>query len=406
MYLLNESPFVDRMHFNKIRQFFDFRQLVERLYRLFSFFAHPFSFFENMGNWKKLLRLPMVGDGIVIKGKISIKNPEFIYLGSNVTLERGATLEGKGGIVVCNDVAIGKNVSVYSDWNAETLTAKPLFLDTDLPATNLTKKQKTTALDKGENVFFILSTGRAGSTSIAAILNQHPDIACLHEPNRLLIRLSTEYAHGIKTREEVKQELHYYYGKTSLFPGVIYGESDHKLFNLAEILSALLPKARFIWLIRHARDFVASVYGRHWFDEPYLQQRLSQANLIEQQLIRYRINGYHCGEFTEETWNAMDQFEKVCWYWLYYNRVMEKQLQSLPAGRWRFIRLEEMNSNIAPLLEFLGVSPVPLKKKKKNKAYYERFTPDAWTREQKASYDKWCKEGMEKWYGSVNEKVH
>jgi len=382
---------------------------MERLHRLFSFFTHPFSFLENMGNWKEILRLPLAGDDIVIKGKISIKNPEFIYLGSKVTIERGATLEGKGGIVVCDGVTIGKNVNVHSDWNTETPTAKSVFLDTHLSATNLTKKrkqgQKTTALDKGENVFFILSTGRAGSTSIAAILNQHPDIACLHEPNRLLIRLSTEYAHGIKTREEVKQELHYYYGKTSLFPGVIYGESDHKLFNLAEILAALLPKARFIWLIRHARDFVASVHGRHWFDEPYLQQRLSRANLIEQQLIRYRINGYHCGEFTEEAWDAMDQFEKVCWYWQYYNRVIEKQLQSLPADRWHFIRLEELDNSISSLLEFLGVSPVPLKKKKENKAHYERFTPDAWNRDQKASYEKWGKTGMEKWYGPVSEKI-
>lgn len=397
------------MGFNKIRQFFNFRQLLLRLRRLFSLFVHPLIFFQNIGNWRKLIRLPLLGDDIVIRGKISIKNPEFIYLGSHVTIKEGAILDGKGGIVVCDGVVIEKQANVCADWPAEPLMARPVFLAANPTTRNIKtrkKGQKTTALDKGENVFFILSTGRAGSTSIAAILNQHPDIACLHEPNRLLIRLSTEYAHGIKTREEVKQELHYYYCQTSLFPGVIYGESDHKLFNLTAILAELLPKARFIWLIRNARDFVASVYGRHWFDEPYLQQQFSQENLIGQYLIRYRINGYHCGAFTKVAWEGADQFEKVCWYWHYYNKVIEKQLQPLPADRWHFIRLEELGQQLSSLLEFLDVSSVPLKKKKKNKAQYERFTPDAWNHEQQVSYEKWCKADMEKWYASISEKVH
>lgn len=393
------------MSFNKIRQFFSFRELIERLHRLFSFFAHPVSFLVNMGNWKKLLRLPLTGDSIVIKGKISIENPEFIYLGRKVTIWRGAKLEGRGGIIICDHTSIGQNVSVCADWNAETLNAKPVFLEANqIPAASAKKRrEKTTALEKGENVFFILSTGRAGSTSIAAILNQHPDITCLHEPNRLLIRLSTEYAHGVKSREEVKQELSYYYEKTSIFPGVVYGESDHKLFNLVEILAEILPQAKFIWLIRNARDFVASVYGRHWFDEPYLQQRFPHVNLIEQQLIRYRINGYHCGVFTEATWGTMNEFEKVGWYWHYYNQVIEKQLQSLPASRWYFIRLEELHKNIPSLLEFLEVASLPLENKKENKAYYERFTPDVWNHAQQSSFEKWCRADMEKWYSSVGE---
>jgi hypothetical protein len=178
------------------------------------------------------------------------------------------------------------------------------------------------------------------------------------------------------------------------------------LFNLTEILAEILPQAKFIWLIRNARDFVASVYGRHWFDEPYLQQRFPHVNLIEQQLIRYRINGYRCGVFTEARWGAMNEFEKVCWYWHYYNQVIEKQLQSLPSGRWHFIRLEELDQQIPSLLTLLAVAPLPLDNKKENKAYYERFTPDVWNQEQQASYRKWCQASMEKWYSTMDEKVH
>ncbi len=386
------------MKINKISQFFDIRQVFAKLHRLLSLFAHPLSSIENIGNWKKLTRLPLVGEGITIKGKVSVNNPELIYLGSEVTLERGAVLEGRGGIVVCDGATINANAQILSDWDTETLTAKPAFIDNSGKALPKKRKQKSTALDKGDNIFFILSTGRAGSTSIAAILNQHPDITCLHEPNRLLIRLSTEYAHGLKTREEVKQELAWYYTKTSIFPGVVYGESDHKLFNLAELLAEILPRARFIWLIRNAQDFVASVYGRKWFDETYLSTRFPTVNLVEQQLIRYRIDGHQCGVFSEEAWQKMDQFEKVCWYWHYYNTTIEMQLQALPAERWHFVRLEELGDDISSLLQFLNVAPFPLKKKQKNKAHYERFRPEAWQPEQRKAYEQWCADDMKNWY--------
>jgi len=386
------------MKINKIRQFFDVRQVYAKFRRVLSLFAHPLSFIENIGNWKKLTRLPLVGEGITIKGKISITNPEFVYLGSEVIIKRGAVLEGRGGILACDGATVNANAQILSVWDTETRTAKPVFIDNAGKSVSNKHKQKSTALDKGENIFFILSTGRAGSTSIAAILNQHPDITCLHEPNRLLIRLSTEYAHGLKTREEVKQELTYYYTKTSIFPGVVYGESDHKLFNLAEILAEILPEARFIWLIRNAQDFVASVYGRKWFDEAYLSARLPTVNLVEQQLIQYRMDGHQCGAFTKEAWEKMDQFEKVCWYWHYYNKTIEKQLQALPAERWHFVRLEELGEDISSLLQFLNVAPLRLKKKQKNKAHYARLKPDTWNDTQKASYLKWCKKDMDAWY--------
>jgi len=47
-----------------------------------------------------------------------------------------------------------------------------------------------------QQILFVVTTGRSGSLTLAHMISQHPEITCLHEPRRQLIRLSTEYAHG------------------------------------------------------------------------------------------------------------------------------------------------------------------------------------------------------------------
>jgi acetyltransferase-like isoleucine patch superfamily enzyme len=42
---------------------------------------------------------------------------------------------------------------------------------------------RETLLQKGANAFFVVGTGRCGTTSIAWVLRQHSQITCLHEPN-------------------------------------------------------------------------------------------------------------------------------------------------------------------------------------------------------------------------------
>ena len=59
----------------------------------------------------------------------------------------------------------------------------------------------------GDNLFFVVSTGRSGSTAIANTLNQHSQITCLHEPFQTLISISVQYEHGYLNREQVKARL-------------------------------------------------------------------------------------------------------------------------------------------------------------------------------------------------------
>ncbi len=405
------------MNTGKLKDFLPIRKNFSKLFGLLSLFSGPDSLLRNLFNITNLARLPITGDRTQIKGKVYLKHPEFIYLGSDVTLEARVALEGRGGIVVCDGVTVKKNTAIITTGSRGT-GPQPVFLDvnqsvnqnlshtprTPLPTSRFRHpaSYKTTALVKGKNIFFILSTGRAGSTSIAAILNQHPDITCLHEPNRLLIRLSTEYAHGQKTKAEAREELLYYYTKTSLFPGVVYGESDHKLFNLVEILAEILPEAKFIWLIRHARKFVPSVYGRKWFQD---YPTIGEKSVIEQDIYRYRINGYRCGSFTEQEWENMAVFEKVCWYWAYWNAKIESQLLTLPNHRWCFVQLETLEEKIPELLQFLQATPMKLEPKRQNKANYHTLKPQHWDAEKQAAYHQWCQPYMNKWYPVASQSL-
>ena len=65
-------------------------------------------------------------------------------------------------------------------------------------------------------MFFIASSGRSGSTSIAHLLNQHKSITCLHETKKQLVRIDTEYIHQEKAKENIINELNSIYNTASI----------------------------------------------------------------------------------------------------------------------------------------------------------------------------------------------
>jgi len=252
-------------------------------------------------------------------------------------------------------------------------------------------------------LFFIVTTGRSGSMTIARTLSQHPQIICRHEPRPQLIRLSTELAHREKPIHLVKKELYYIY-QFSVFPkDKIYGESDQKFFNLITLLSELLPNSKFIWLVRDGRDVVASTYGRGWFSP-----QESEGSYLTTDLNRrwqyYRLNGAKCGALCKEEWEEMSVFEKNCWYWAYVNKEIEKQLISLPQDRWTVVRLEELSREISNLFRFLSLDPVPVNVRRYNIASYNVVRWPDWDRQSRKSFEQLCGEMMDKLYPGWRDK--
>ncbi len=327
-----------------------------------------------------------------------------VWIGMNVNITPGVTI-GEGSIIAMG-TTVSKNVPKYSIvGNAPQRLIKQRNLQHYQQLNKLqqvgavngqyisTENFWRTGKECQANLFFVVSTGRAGSTSIAAMLSQHSQIACLHEPNPLLIRMSYELAYGIKGMEQITTELKHIYADTGVFQeNTIYGESDQKLGNLILPLAELLPDAKFIWLIRNAEDFVTSSYSRGWFQENEFEHYDKKHWLTAAHHRKYRI------DLKDEEWKKLDAFGKCCYYWSFWNKTIEQQLERIAPKRWMQVKMEEIDTKTEAILHFLNAKNEPFSTIKTNIAQQPLTPKKAWEAEQVDLFKKYCQPYMDKWY--------
>lgn len=442
--------------------------------------AHWVEIFRAEANEEKFGKnIVLCGSNVRIHGKIHITDYQQIIVGNNVHIGDGAYFHTAGGLTICDNTHISRNVTIYTvnhEYHGkvlpydDSLQRKPVFIgknvwicmnvsivpgvqigdgaiigmgtvvSKDVPANAIignvpprVLKERNpqhyhqleinhlyggengapvtipcsseNGISKGEKLFFVLGTGRSGSTSIASTLSQHPDITCFHEPNYQLIRLSTEYAHNIKSRDQVKDELWEMYGNCSALPPGFYGESDQKLSNLVEILAELFPKAKFIHLIRNGIDTVNSTYSRGWFDNRELGYDIPQPEQVSQYQGKemfsvYRPSPHKMGIMAEQDWKNMSSFERNTWYWAYWNDLIQRQFEAIDSARTFTLKLEEMNLKIHLLNQFIGAREFDYKIVHTNHALsnYELINSTHWSDKQKAIFNKWTHQFMSKYY--------
>ena len=237
--------------------------------------------------------------------------------------------------------------------------------------------------------FFVVSTGRSGSTTIARTLSTHPEVVCLHEPRVQLIKLSTEWTHGARSREVLRAELDAMYD-VSVCPTLVYGESDQNISLLLEPILDRLPRAKVVWLIRDGRDVVASSYAKGWYQPgPHERRKVWDT---------YRIQGDACGDVSPEVWAAMSAFERNCWYWSYVNRTIHRELDGLAEDRWTMVRLEDLAGETDRLFDFLGVKPVAAAVERHNQGVTPPKRSEAWGTEESEAFERICGAEMDRWY--------
>ena len=354
-------------------------------------------------------------DKKIYKSVIIEKN---VWIGLNVNITPGITI-GEGAIIVMGAV-ITKDVPAYSiveNQSLQILKNRNIdiynSLETEkngaINGISVKENASRNAFDLGENIFFIVSTGRSGSEAISQILSQNKLIKCEHESKGILINLSTQYEHGEISKEEVKQKLIEIYSNLSNIDHkeyLHYGESDQKLSNLIEILHEIFPKAKFIWLLRNAKDVVTSTYSRGWFHDGEfnipIRQDLNVSKITSEKIYSiYRLNGGKIkGAFTEQAWKEMSPFEKNCWYWVYWNKRIEQQLEKIEDKNFIKITLENLEEDIDKLNNFLGLNSFHYEIKTSNKAKYEL---NEWTENQKNIFEKICKPYQEKWHTALKK---
>lgn len=195
-------------------------------------------------------------------------------------------------------------------------------------------------------MFFVLSTGRAGSRTISNLLSQCSDALCLHEPVPYLVEETAAYRYGELPLESLVAQLRE--TRPQQMGGRTYGESNNRLSLAVPALVEAFPDARFIWLTRDGRDVVASGHQRGWFDSTRIRDTVWERN---------RLRADHLGEMSNEKWEELPPFDRVCWLWNRTNEIIRDDLNTLDPDRWRHVRLEDLDHpTLDDLAEFLEIS--------------------------------------------------
>lgn len=238
-------------------------------------------------------------------------------------------------------------------------------------------------------MYFVLSTGRAGSRTITSTLDAYEDTVCVHHPKPELAAEATAFFTGEMSREEIEETL-----RATRHPtvdGKIYGEVNLQMTLLFPILRDLYPEAKYVWLMRDGRDSVASMYYRGWYDETYPRQGLDWR--------RARLHGDRTGDFTHEEWAATSRFERCCWCWKKYNRMIEAHLATVPPDMGMYVRLDRLKATLPGLLKFLGIRDrKPARVERLNVArqpvsYFSRWSP-----RQRSAFESICGADMDRWF--------
>lgn len=248
-------------------------------------------------------------------------------------------------------------------------------------------------------MFFIITTGRSGSQTIARVLSQSPNCICLHEPEPALVKEATLYHYGPISDKMMRAIL--LSTRTPILHGKIYGESNQKLSTLIPVLAEVFPESQFIWLVRDGRDVVASTYyAREWYkpvDEAV--DRPEPFTIPLKEWTWYRLRGDLTGSMSTTEWEALTRFEKNCWLWTYTNEIIQEHLMELPKKRWMLVRLETLFEQLPDICRFVRVQlPLKIKKVRHNVSTVVPKRWPEWSNDQKSAFERWCGAMMNKLY--------
>lgn len=189
---------------------------------------------------------------------------------------------------------------------------------------------------------FVLNTGRSGSAKLQEIFDLFDESHSYHEANPNLMMLS-DYAFHNQDKDEVLTKI-FEAARMELIleaaiDNKIYIETNQCLvFYIHQIIN-LFPNAKFVHLLRHPGDFVASAIRKGWHlnDSIWELGRLKSLN-----------EGY---------WNKLTHVEKLTWVWNETHNFVEvfKRANQENCYTVRFEDLVTNEQTIDELVSFVGL---------------------------------------------------
>jgi hypothetical protein len=220
--------------------------------------------------------------------------------------------------------------------------------------------------------FFIVSSGRSGTAMLHKALLAAGPVDMHHEYMvQILQPLAVRKYHGLISHAEATQVLRQTHGAAVHYcQRKFWGDSSNKLSWLIPELSALLPEAKFVHLVRDGRKVTGSYFrklGAECYDDR--SSLILARHLLAPTCVpapppekQYWWPQAKSGSRWGAEFGRFSQFERIAWHWCEVNQVILDGLASLPAAQHHFVRLEDLHEKpdtLYDLLDFLGLRKGP-----------------------------------------------
>jgi Sulfotransferase family len=202
---------------------------------------------------------------------------------------------------------------------------------------------------------FVLSSGRTGTQTLAAILDASPHLLAHHEVHPRLVKASFDYhmAGGARAADRERWRELVLAARDDLVlnasrRGRIYAETSNRVTYIADLVRDAFPASQFVFLHRAPLEVIVSGQRRGWYqDHPWDFARIVPRS----------------DDPEAERWPSMTRVERIAWYWAAVNGEAADFLETLPAERRLELRADALfdpdSGSWRELFAFLGVPEPP-----------------------------------------------
>lgn len=254
--------------------------------------------------------------------------------------------------------------------------------------------QPLPAFDETHLPIFVLSTGRVGTQTLAALLALSPHLFAYHEPTPKLYglgRLAYLYRDDTTAQSVLLEAVRCARTEAweyALEAGRGYAETSPQLTFLAPFLLELHPQARFIHLVRHPYAVIRSGMRRRW----YIDHAADRSRLIprpDNPLL--------------QQWEHLSPLAKIAWLWAETNRYILAFTATLPVEQRLLMQAESLfTGEHATLKQLYRFARTPLPAARKIQQILDRKLntqktgkyppPEVWNKEQRQEVWQWVGE--------------
>ena len=217
--------------------------------------------------------------------------------------------------------------------------------------------------------FFIVSSGRSGTAMLHKALSAVDGVEIHHEYMVNLVQpLGVRRYLGLADASEgLKLLTQTHFAAAFHSDAALWGDSSNKLSWLIPELAELLPRAKFVHLVRDGRKVVSS-YFHKLGDECYDDRSCAalQAHYDDPARCpapppekKYWWPVPRHTSASARAFRNYSQFERMAWHWAEVNSVILDSLGALAPDRQLFLRLEDLIVSpplVRELCEFLNLS--------------------------------------------------